>query len=367
MWDKKDKIIAEALKHIEKQYGKGAVIKMWETTIGDVKVNHSGAYVLDIVLGWWYPEGRVVEVYGPESSGKTTMTLLAIAEAQRRWENCAFIDAEHALDPTWARTLGVNTDELYLSQPDFWEQALSIVEDLAKTGAFKMIVVDSVAALTPRAEVEGDMWDSHMWLQARMMSQWLRKLTSVLAKTGTTVVFINQIRMKIGVMFWNPETTTWGNALKFYATQRLEVRKSDKIMFEKEQIWYHAKVKIKKNKIAPPFKVAMVPIMFESWLDEAADILEAWLMLGCIEKNWAFYTIWGQKFQGRAKASQFLMTDHILLEWLRSEVKSKLKDLRKGKIKLDDEIGKDTAPADIWELADAIDEAPTETKATKKK
>jgi recombination protein RecA len=206
------------------------------SNFGMVSTFHSGSYILDLILGGGYPEGRVVEIYGPESSGKTTIALHAIAEIQKRGELAAFIDAEHALDPHYARKLGVNIDELLLSQPDYGEQALQIAEELAKSGNVKLIVIDSVAALVPKAEVEGDMGDSYMGLQARMMSQGLRKLTSVLAKTGTTCIFINQIRMKIGVMFGNPETTTGGNALKFFASQRIEIRKGDKIMEDKEQI-----------------------------------------------------------------------------------------------------------------------------------
>ena len=209
--------LTEAFKSIEKQFGKGAIMRMGDNSnVGLVTTFHSWSYVLDLILGWGYPEGRVVEIYWPESSGKTTIALHAIAEIQKRGETAAFIDAEHALDPRYAKSLWVDIENLLLSQPDYWEQALQIAEELAKTGAVKLIVIDSVAALVPKAEVEGDMGDSYMWLQARMMSQGLRKLTSILAKTGTTCILINQIRMKIGVMFGNPETTTWWHAIKFF-------------------------------------------------------------------------------------------------------------------------------------------------------
>lgn len=329
---KKQEVIADALKSIEKQFGKGALIKMGDNAnAAQVETVHSGSYLLDIVLGGWYPKGRVIEIYGPESSGKTTVTLLATAQVQKQWWTVAFIDAEHAFDPNYASLLGVDIPNLYLSQPDYGEQALQIAEELAKTGAFDLIVVDSVAALTPRAEIEGDMGDSHMWLQARMMSQGLRKLTGVLAKTNTTIIFINQIRLKIGVMFGNPETTTGGNALKFYASQRLEIRRGDKIEDNKEQVWYNAKIKIVKNKIFPPFKVAEVPIRFASWVDTAADILEAALVLWLISKNGAFYTIAEQKFQGKEKAGQFLMDNPSIQQLLEAEIQMKIKDIRMGK------------------------------------
>ena len=222
MANKNQQALNDAFKTIEKQFWKGSIMRMWDNkNFWIVNTFHSWSYILDLILWWWYPEWRIIEIYWPESSWKTTLTLHAIAEIQKRWEIAAFIDAEHALDPNYARNLGVDVDNLLLSQPDFGEQALQIAEELAKTSAVKLIVIDSVAAMVPRAEVEWDMWDSYMWLQARMMSQWLRKLTSILAKTWTTIIFLNQIRMKIWVMFWNPETTTWGNALKFFASHWL--------------------------------------------------------------------------------------------------------------------------------------------------
>ncbi len=330
--------LKNALASIEKQFGKWAVIKMWDhSTFGLVNTFHSGSYILDLILWWGYPEGRVVEIYWPESSWKTTIALHAIAEIQKRGEVAAFIDAEHALDPHYAKKLWVNIDDLLLAQPDYGEQALQIAEELAKSGSVKLIVVDSVAALVPKAEVEWDMWDTYMGLQARMMSQWLRKLTSVLAKTGTTCIFINQIRMKIGVMFGNPETTTWWNALKFFASQRIEIRKWDKITEDKEQIWYYAKVKIAKNKIAAPFKTAELPVKWNMWYDKISDIIEASVLLKLITKSWAFYTLWSQKFQWKEKLSQHLAWDSKSLAELQKKIENSIKDMRMWKQVLDDE------------------------------
>lgn len=298
---------------------------------------HSGSYVLDLILGGGYPEGRVVEIYGPESSGKTTIALHAIAEVQKRGDTAAFIDAEHALDPNYARTLGVDTDNLFLSQPDHGEQALQIAEELAKSGAVKLIVIDSVAALVPKAEVEGDMGDSYMGLQARMMSQGLRKLTSILAKTGTICIFINQIRMKIGVMFGNPETTTGGNALKFFASQRIEIRKGDKIMEDKDQVGYFAKVKTAKNKIFAPFKTAELPVKWKMGYDKASDITEAASILKLVSRSGAFYTIGNQKIQGKEKLIQLIESDEKMRSVLEKDIQIKIKEMRMGKKVLDDD------------------------------
>jgi recombination protein RecA len=336
MTGKKD-LLKDAFATIEKQFGKWAIMRMWDNAnVWLVSTFHSWSYVLDLILWGWYPEWRVVEIYWPESSGKTTIALHAIAEIQKRWETAAFIDAEHALDPQYARTLGVNTDELLLSQPDFWEQALQIAEELAKSWAVKLIVIDSVAALVPRAEVEWDMWDSYMWLQARMMSQWLRKLASILAKTWTTCVFINQIRMKIWVMFGNPETTPWWNALKFFASQRIEIRKWDKIMEDKEQIWYLAKIKIAKNKISAPFKTAELPVKWKMGYDKTLDIIEAWVILKLIWKWWAFYSIWSQKYQWKEKLAQAVETDEKVKKNLEKDIQNKIKEMRMWKKVLDD-------------------------------
>ncbi len=326
--DKKD-VLKQALSNIEKEFGKGSVMILWEDSpLAVVNTFHSWAYMLDYILGGWYPEGRIVEIYWPESSGKTTLALHAIAEVQKMGEAAAFIDAEHALDPGYAANLGVNTNELILSQPDYGEQALQIAEELAKTWAVKLIVIDSVAALVPRAEVEGDMWDSHMWLQARMMSQGLRKLTSILAKTGTTIIFLNQIRMKIGVMFGNPETTTGWNALKFFASQRIEIRRWEKLEKAKEQYGYKAKIKVVKNKVAPPFRNAEIIIRFNEGIDKFADIVDAAMELGLITRAGAFYTLEDQKFQGKEKLMEHLKSNPELLQKLEAQLKDSIASFR---------------------------------------
>lgn len=349
--------ISDALKSIKKQFGDESVMLMWQWSSRDVITHHSWAYSLDLILWWWYPEGRAVEIYWPESSGKTTICLLAMAAIQAQWGVCAFVDAEHAFDPHYAKKLWVDTDNLILSQPDYGEQALSIVEELAKTGEIRFIVIDSVAALVPKAEVEGEMWASHMWLQARMMSQGLRKLTPILSKTWTTVVFINQLRQKIGVMFGNPETTTWWTALKFYASQRLEVRKWDKIESNKEQVGYYARVKVVKNKIFPPYKSTEIPFIFSEWVDVTADILDTAVILWLIEKNGAFYTLDGQKFQGKERACAHLTTSHKTLASLKEKISQAIADVRTGKkavelelVKGDDETNDESIEAIASEL-----------------
>lgn len=344
--------ISDALKAIKKQFGDESVMLMGEGVTKNVITHHSGAYSLDLILWGGYPEGRAVEIYGPESSGKTTICLLAMAAIQAEWGVCAFIDAEHAFDPQYARKLWVDVDNLILSQPDYGEQALSIAEELAKTWEIRFIVIDSVAALVPKAEVEWEMWASHMGLQARMMSQGLRKLTPILSKTGTTVVFINQLRMKIGVMFGNPEVTTGGNALKFYASQRLEVRKGDKIESNKEQIGYYARVKVVKNKIYPPFKSTEIPFIFNEGVDMVADVLDTAFILKLIERNGAFYTIEDQKFQGKERACAYLSTDKKLFDSLKKKIKQAIVDVRSGKKEIDLELVK-AEPEDESEV-DAI-------------
>lgn len=331
--------LQEAFKSIEKQFGKGAIMRMGDNAnVWMVNTFHSGSYVLDLILWGGYPEGRVVEIYGPESSGKTTIALHAIAEIQKKGEIAAFIDAEHALDPQYAKKLGVDVDNLLLSQPDYGEQALQIAEELARTGAVKLIVIDSVAALVPKAEVEGDMGDSYMGLQARMMSQGLRKLSSVLAKSWTTCVFINQIRMKIGIMFGNPETTPGGNALKFFASQRVEIRKGEKIMNDKEQIGYLAKIKIAKNKISAPFKTAELPVKWGVGYDKTMDIVEAASVLKLVNRSWAFYTFGSQKFQGKEKFVAALDSDEKTRKNIEKDIQNKIKEMRMGKKVLDDDV-----------------------------
>ncbi len=295
---------------IDKQFGKGSLMKLGDSkeTL-DVEVIPSGSILLDEALGvGGYPKGRIIEIYGPESSGKTTLALQAIAESQKAGGIAAFIDAEHALDPVYARNLGVNIDELWISQPDNGEQALEITESLVRSGAVDIIVVDSVAALTPQAEIEGDMGDSHVGLQARLMSQALRKLTGILSKSNTTIIFINQIRMKIGVMFGNPETTTGGNALKFYASVRMDVRRIESIGKNADDIQGNrVRVKIVKNKVAPPFRKCELDLMFGSGISRVGSLLDAALKYEMIEKSGAWYSFNGEKIgQGRDKTIEYL-------------------------------------------------------------
>jgi len=305
---------------IDKQFGKGALMKLGDTSVDrTVQCISSGSILLDEALGMGgYPRGRVIEIYGPESSGKTTLALHAIAEAQKTGGIAAFIDAEHALDPAYAKKIGVNTDELWISQPDNGEQALEIVESLVRSGAVDIIVVDSVAALTPQAEIDGEMGDSHMGLQARLMSQALRKLTGILSKSNTTIIFINQIRMKIGVMFGNPETTTGGNALKFYASIRIEVRKIEAISKTADDIiGNRVRIKIVKNKVAPPFKKVELDMYFGEGLSYHGSILDAALKYELIEKSGSWYAYNGEKIgQGRDNAITFLRGNTDILSAL---------------------------------------------------
>ncbi len=327
--DAKKAALKAAMAQIEKNFGKGSIMKMGEQEHVKVEKVSSGSISIDIALGGGWPKGRVIEIYGPESSGKTTLTLHAAAEFQKAGGTVAFVDAEHALDPEYAKKLGVNTDELLLSQPDSGEQALEIVEALVRSGAVDLIVVDSVAALTPRAEIEGSMGDAQMGLQARLMSQALRKLTAISAKTGTTIIFINQIRMKIGIVFGNPETTTGGNALKFYSSVRVEVRKGKKLDEgtgdDKEATGNEMKVKVVKNKVAPPFKTALVNIMFNKGISREGDLLEIGVKYGVIEKSGAFYSYAGTKLgQGKMKAISFLESNPDLATEIEKVIKDKV-------------------------------------------
>lgn len=323
----KKKAIEMAISQIEKQFGKGSIMKLGEQTKVDVDVIPTGAFSLDIALGiGGIPKGRIVEIYGPEASGKTTLAIHILTEAQRKGEAVAFIDAEHAFDPTYAKNIGLNMDELYISQPDFGEQALEILETLVRSAAFGVIVVDSVAALTPRAEIEGDMGDSHMGLQARLMSQALRKITAISSKTGTTIIFLNQLRMKIGIMFGNPETTTGGNALKFYASIRMDIRQKDKILKDGKLIGHSRKVKVVKNKMAPPFKEATFNMIYPKGIDKESSILDAALELGVVEKAGAWFRYGDiQLGQGREATSDFLREDKKLRDKIEKEVKAKIK------------------------------------------
>ncbi|MEK7698344.1 MAG: recombinase RecA [Nitrospirota bacterium] len=304
----KVKALEMAISQIEKQFGKGAIMRLGADTITEVQIIPSGSIGLNIALGvGGYPRGRVIEIYGPESSGKTTLALNAIAEAQKTGGSAAFIDAEHALDVSYASKLGVKIDDLLLSQPDTGEQALEVVETLVRSGALDVIVIDSVAALVPKAEIEGDMGDSLPGLQARLMSQALRKLTGTISKSHTTVIFINQIRMKIGVMFGSPETTTGGNALKFYSSIRLDIRKIDNIKTAQEAIGNRVRVKVVKNKVAPPFKQAEFDIYFNEGISKTGELVDLGVEKGIIEKAGAWYAYNGNRIgQGRENVKEYL-------------------------------------------------------------
>ena len=311
--DGKKEALEAARLQIDKEFGKGSLMKLGDNKdVLDVDIIPSGSILLDEALGvGGYPKGRIIEIYGPESSGKTTLALHAIAECQKKGGIAAFIDAEHALDPTYAKNLGVNIDDLWISQPDNGEQALEITERLVRSGAIDIIVVDSVAALTPQAEIEGDMGDSHVGLQARLMSQALRKLTGILAKSNTTIIFINQIRMKIGVMFGNPETTTGGNALKFYASVRMDVRRIESIGKNQDELTGNrVRVKIVKNKVAPPFKKCEIDLMFGTGISKMGSLLDAAIKCNLIEKAGAWYSYKGEKIgQGRDKTLEYLQNN----------------------------------------------------------
>lgn len=306
--ENKDKALSAALSQIERQFGKGSIMKLGDNKSMDVETISTGSLGLDIALGaGGLPMGRIVEVYGPESSGKTTLTLEVIAEAQRNGKICAFIDAEHALDPVYAEKLGVDINELLISQPDTGEQALEICDMLTRSGAVDVIVVDSVAALTPKAEIEGDIGDSHMGLAARMMSQAMRKMTGNLKQSNTMLIFINQIRMKIGVMFGNPETTTGGNALKFYASVRLDIRRIGAVKNGDEIVGNETRVKVVKNKIAPPFKQAEFQILYGQGINNLGELIDLGVKNDLVEKAGAWYSCNGERIgQGKANAAKYL-------------------------------------------------------------
>ncbi len=321
---KKQEALLNAMKQIEKQYGKGSIMKLGDEADRHVDASPSGSISLDVALGiGGYPKGRIIEIYGPESSGKTTFALTAIAEVQRAGGYAAFIDAEHALDPQYAKALGVDVDNLILSQPDTGEQALEIAEALIRSGAVGIVVVDSVAALVPEAEINGDMGDSHVGLQARLMSQAMRKLSGIINKTNTIAVFINQIREKVGVMFGNPETTSGGRALKFYASVRLEVRRSEQIKLGNDIVGNKVNIKVVKNKVAPPFKTASVDIVYGKGVSKMGELIDLASELEIVKKSGAWYAYEGEKIgQGRENAKEFLETHAEIAKAIEAQVRA---------------------------------------------
>ena len=322
----KEKAVQTAMSQIDRQFGKGSIMKLGGREVMDVPVIRTGSLALDKALGvGGYPRGRVIEIYGPESSGKTTLALHAVAEAQKNGGIAVFIDAEHALDVAYAKRLGVDCDELLISQPDTGEQALEIADMLVRSGGVDIMVIDSVAALVPRAEIEGDMGDSHMGLQARLMSQALRKLAGTIGKTNTTIIFINQIRMKIGVVYGNPETTTGGNALKFYASMRLEIRRAAPIKEGQEIIGNRTKVKVVKNKLAPPFKNVEFDLMYGEGISRTGDLLDIGVDLDIVDKSGSWYSFEGERIgQGRENVKLFLIDNQDIFEKIETLVREKL-------------------------------------------
>lgn len=309
-----------AVDSIEKQFGKGSIMRLGEAHKIDVETIPSGSISLDLALGGGIPKGRIIEIYGPESSGKTTVCLHAVAEVQKSGGTAAYIDAEHALDPAYAKRLGVNTDDLLISQPDSGEQALEILETLVRSNAVDIVVIDSVAALVPQAEIEGDMGDAHMGLQARLMSQALRKLAGIISRTKCTVVFVNQLRMKIGIMFGNPETTTGGNALKFYASVRMDIRRISQIKQADAVIGNHCRIKVVKNKVAPPFREAEFDIMYNEGISREGDVIDLAATNEVVVKSGAWYEYEGQKIgQGREAAKQYLRDNPKVFEKISKE------------------------------------------------
>jgi recombination protein RecA len=333
MDDNKQKALTAALGQIERQFGKGAVMRLGDAgAVRDVEAISTGSLNLDIALGiGGLPRGRIIEIYGPESSGKTTIALQTIAQVQRNGGTAAFVDAEHALDPSYAEKLGINIADLLVSQPDTGEQALEIVDMLVRSGAVDLVVVDSVAALTPRAEIEGEMGDSHVGLQARLMSQALRKLTASISRSNTTVIFINQIRMKIGVMFGSPETTTGGNALKFYASVRLDIRRVGAIKKGDEVVGNETRVKVVKNKVAPPFKTADFDILYGVGVSREGEIIDLGVNLGLVEKSGAWYSYNGERIgQGRDNTREFLRANPELANAIDTLIRARILPARRS-------------------------------------
>ena len=324
--EERNKALKLAIEKIEKDFGKGSIMKLGDKPAVNVEAIPTGSLALDIALGiGGVPRGRIIEVYGPESSGKTTLAQHIVAECQKRGGIAAYVDAEHALDPEYARNLGVDIDNLLISQPDTGEQALDITEELVRSGAVDVVVVDSVAALVPKAEIDGSMEDQQMGLQARLMSKALRKLTGVIGKTNTTVIFINQLRMKIGVMYGNPETTTGGNALKYYASVRMEIRRTEGLKGDGEEIGNHVRVKVLKNKVAPPFRTAEFDIIFGKGICKIGNILDVAVNLNIVNKAGAWFSYNDEKLgQGREKAKEFLSSNPDLLAEIETKVREKL-------------------------------------------
>ncbi len=320
----KDKALDAALSQIERAFGKGSIMRLGQNPNVDIEAISTGSLGIDIALGiGGLPKGRIIEIYGPESSGKTTLALSVIAQSQKKGGTCAFIDAEHALDPSYAKKIGVDIDNLLISQPDAGEQALEIADTLVRSGAIDVLVVDSVAALVPKAELEGEMGDSHMGLQARLMSQALRKLTSTVSRSNTLIIFINQIRMKIGVMFGNPETTTGGNALKFYASVRIDIRRIGSIKDKEDVIGSQTRVKIVKNKVAPPFKIVDFDIMYGEGISKTGELIDLGVKAGIVEKAGAWFSYKGEKLgQGRENAKLFLKENSAVAEEIENKIRA---------------------------------------------
>ena len=320
----KDKALDAAISQIERAFGKGSIMRMGQSSNVDIEAISTGSLGIDIALGiGGMPKGRIIEIYGPESSGKTTLALSVIAQAQKKGGTCAFVDAEHALDPSYAKKIGVDIENLLISQPDAGEQALEIADTLVRSGAIDVLVVDSVAALVPKAELEGEMGDSHMGLQARLMSQALRKLTATVARSNTLIIFINQIRMKIGVMFGNPETTTGGNALKFYASVRIDIRRIGAIKDKDDVIGSQTRVKIVKNKVAPPFKVVDFDIMYGEGISKTGELIDLGVKSGIIEKAGAWFSYKGEKIgQGRENAKTFLKEHQDIADEIENKIRA---------------------------------------------
>ena len=347
---KKQKALEAAMDQIERQFGKGAIMRFGQNEPLDIEAIPTGSLSLDIALGiGGLPMGRIIEIYGPESSGKTTLTLELIAQAQKKGKICAFIDAEHALDPVYAKKLGVNVEDVFISQPDTGEQALEICETLVRSGGIDVVVIDSVAALVPKAEIEGEMGDNHVGLQARLMSQALRKLTGIVKQANCMVVFINQLRMKIGVMFGNPETTTGGNALKYYASVRLDIRKSTALKNKEEVIGNETKVKVVKNKVAPPFKTANFQILFNYGIAKNGELIDLGVNAKIVQKTGAWFAYNGQKIgQGKVNAMKFLDDNPAVAD----EIEQKIREYYKNNNDYDDTASIGSSESDGAESAD---------------